>query len=213
MTTKTRVISILRGAEAHRIRFTVPATIGTITINRASFESVAAAILAGKIKVTAVPPSAFRPGVGAEYHTSAVVGGPSGELRVPPILGRQQEGLVLHECTHAFFDLTKSGVGASEEEAIAYVVDALYYRMSGLTPPRWSNEPHKTAKAVADTLLHQYAQGDTPVPPVGVREWQTLVLAVKLNPTYLFPAPGQTDTPAGLFGGVLGGPTSYSHDG
>jgi hypothetical protein len=84
--------------------------------------------------------------------------------------------------------------------------------MSGLTPPRWSNEPHKTAKAVADGLPRQYAKGDTPVPTVGIKEWQTLVLAVKLNPTYLLPAPGSTDTPAGLFGGVLGGSTNYTHD-
>jgi hypothetical protein len=34
-----------------------------------------------------------------------------------------------------------------------------------------------------------------------------------LNPTYLLPAPGSTQTPAGLFGGILGGPTSYLHDG
>jgi hypothetical protein len=211
MTTKDRVIHILRGGEAHRIRFKIPATSGTITINRASFETVASAIQAGKIKVTAQ--TVFRPGVGAEYHGWAIAGGASGELVVPPILGREQEGLVLHECTHAFFDLVRSGVGASEEEAICYVVDALYFRMTGLTPPRWSNEPHKTAKAVADGLLHQYAKGDTPVPTVGTDEWHALVLAVMLNPTYLLPPPGSTQTPAGLFGGVLGGPTSYTHDG
>jgi myo-inositol catabolism protein IolC len=36
---------------------------------------------------------------------------------------------------------------ATEEEAVCYVVDALYFRMIGLRPARWSNEPHKTAKA------------------------------------------------------------------
>jgi hypothetical protein len=212
MTAKERVIHILRGHEAGRIRFKIPTkTAGTITINRASFETVASAIQAGKIKVT--PQPVFRAGVGAEYHGWAIPGASSGELLVPPIFGREQEGLVAHECTHAFFDLTRSGVGAPEEEAICYVVDALYFRMTGLTTHRWNNEPHATAKAVADGLLRQYAKGDIPVPTVSDTEWRVLVLAVMLNPTYLLPAPGSTQTPAGLFGGILGGPTAYAHDG
>jgi hypothetical protein len=212
MTAKDRVVHLLRGHEAARIRFKVPTkTAGTVTINRLSFETVAAAMQTGKIKVT--PQGAFRAGVGAEYHGWAIPGASSGELLVPPILGREQEGLVAHECVHAFFDLSGSGIGAPEEEAICYVVDALYFRMTGLTTHRWNNEPHATAKAVADGLLRQYAKGDVPVPTVSEKEWQVLVLAVMLNPTYLFPAPGSTQTPAGLFGGILGGPTSYTHDG
>jgi hypothetical protein len=212
MAVKERVIHVLRGLEAGRIRFKVPTkTSGTITINRASFQTVASAIQAGKIKVT--PRATFRQGVGAEYHSWAIPGAPSGELLVPPMFGREQEGLVMHECTHAFFDLTKSSVGGAEEEAISYIVDALYFRMTGLTTQRWNNEPHATAKAVADGLLRQYAKGDTPVPTVGEKEWHGLVLAVMLNPTYLLPAPGSTQTPAGLFGGILGGPTAYTHDG
>jgi hypothetical protein len=211
MSTKEKVVHLLRGHDTARIRFKVPSKIGVITINRASFLSVASAIESGKIKVT--PRTGFRAGVGAEYHGWAIPGGRTGELVVPPIIGREQQGLILHECAHAFFDLTSSGVGAAEEEAICYVVDALYFRMTGLTPARWSNEPHKTAKAVADGVLHHYAIGDTPVPTLSLKEWHALVFAVMLNPTYLLPAPGSTQTPAGLFGGILGGPTSYLHDG
>jgi hypothetical protein len=72
---------------------------------------------------------------------------------------------------------------------------------------------HKTAKAVANGLLHQYARGDTPVPTLGENEWRALLFAVMVNPTYLLPAPGSTDAPARLFGGLLGGPKGYSHDG
>ena len=212
MAAKERVVQVLRGHEAGRIRFKVPTkTGGIVTINRASFEMVASAIVAGKIKVTAR--TVFREGVGAEYHEGAVTGASSGELLVPPIFGREQEGLVAHECTHAFFDLTMSSIGAAEEEAVCYVVDALYFRMTGLTTNRWNNEPHATAKAVADGLLRQYAKGDVPVPTVSAREWHGLVFTVMTNPTYLFPAQGFTQTPAGLLGGILGGPTVYSHDG
>jgi hypothetical protein len=164
MAIKERVLGLLRGPEASRIRFTASTTSGPITINRETFATVARAIDAGKIKVT--PKAAFKPGVGAEYNTDAVPGASSGELLVPPILGREQEGVAMHECTHAFFDLKKTAIGATEEEAVCYVVDALYYRMTGLTPARWNYEPPKTAKSVADALLHQYAVGVAGIPVV-----------------------------------------------
>ena len=146
------------------------------------FATVATAIEAGKIRVT--PKTTFTPGVGAEIRYRRHPRCPSGELLVPPILGREQEGLVMHECTHAFFDLKKTVIKATEEEAVCYVVDALYFRMTGLGPARWSNEPHKTAKAVANSLLHQYAIGTKGIPAVDLTAWHGLVLAVALNPTY-----------------------------
>jgi len=75
MTAKQRIIAILRGQEAKRIRFTVTtATAGDITVNHATFATVADAIENLKIKVTVR--GHFDPGVAAEYHTDAV----------PPIL-------------------------------------------------------------------------------------------------------------------------------
>ena len=132
MATKERILALLRGTEAGRIRFTVATTDGLVTVNRAVFETVATAIQTGKIKVT--PQAVFSPGVGAEYHTGAVPGGPSGELLIPPLFGREQEGMAMHELTHAFFDLKSTNITATEEEAVCYVVDALYFRMTGSTP-------------------------------------------------------------------------------
>ncbi len=203
MATKERILALLRGEEAQRIRFAAHTTTGTITINRKTFAMIAAAISAGKIKIT--PQAVFVPGVGAEYHGWAVPGGSSGELLVPPIFGREQEGLTIHECIHAFFDLQIINVRATEEEAICYVVDALYFSMSGLTTTRWNNEPHATAKSVAEGLLRQYQKGDVPTPKVDETAWNTLVLAVAMNPTYL------TKT-AGLIH-WFGGADSYTHDG
>ncbi len=51
MAIKERVLGLLRGPEAIRIRFTVQTTSGPITINRATFATVASAIDAGKIGV------------------------------------------------------------------------------------------------------------------------------------------------------------------
>jgi hypothetical protein len=105
----------------------------------------------------------------------------------------------MHESTHAFFDLTTSNILATEEEAVSYIVSALYHRMTGLTPARWTGaEPFISAKAIAEALLGRY---------------RTLMLAVALAPTYLIPSSLTSGTPAGLFGGLLGGPVRYVHNG
>jgi hypothetical protein len=94
---------------------------------------------------------------------------------------------------------------ATEEEAICYVVDALYFRMSGLTTTRWNNEPHATAKGVADGLLHQYQVGDVAIPKVDETTWRGLVLAVAMNPTYFTKTAGLVHW--------FGGADRYTHDG
>jgi hypothetical protein len=209
MTTKQRILQLLRGSVASRIRFTVPPA--GITINHATFTAVAQAIETGRIKV--VPTRHFAANVGAEYDGTAAADAPSGQLIVPPIVGREQEGLILHECTHAFFDLKKINLTAEKEESAAYVVDALCFRMTGLTPLRWSNEPHKTAKLVADNLLRQYAAGTQPVPAVDARSWDALRTAVMLNPTYFGTAAGLPAQALGRFGIGWLGPDSYTNDG
>lgn len=186
MTIKDQTPRLLRGREADRIRFVVTTSIGKITINRAVFETVALAIEGGKIGVRTV--STFDAGVGAQYSSDATAGASSGELEVPPICGCVQEGYVLHECIHAYFDLKKSTIRATEEEAVAFVVNALYFRMTGLAPARWNAEPHATAKAVADELLRRYQAGTPPTPEVGTKTWGALVLAVGLHDVY-FTAP------------------------
>jgi len=212
MAMKDRVLSLLGGPEAARIRFTVPSASVPVTINRAAFTTVANAIVAGKIGVS---PFAATTRALAEYHQPAGPTAPAtGQLMVPPILGRIDEAAVMHESTHAFFDLTTSNILATEEEAVSYVVTALYHRMTGLTPTRWTGaEPFISAKAVADALLHQYQVGVSGVPAVDAGQFQTLMLAVATSPTYLLPSTPGGSTPAGLFGGFLGGPVRYVHNG
>ena len=212
MAMKDRVLALLRGHEAARIRFTVPSASVPVTINHVAFTTVANALVAGKIGVTSF---ASTTRALAEYDQPAGATAPSsGQLMVPPILGRIEEAAVLHESVHAFFDLTTSNILGAEEEAVCYIVSALYHRMTGLTTRRWmGSEPYISAKAVADALLHQYQVGVAGVPPVDAGQFQTLVLAVATTPTYLIPTSLGGSTPAGLFGGILGGPVRYVHDG
>jgi hypothetical protein len=217
-TAKQRVIAILRGQEAKRIRFTAAtATAGDITINHTTFAIVADAIEKLKIKVTVR--KHFNPGVAAEYHPDAVPpiplprglgaipGFTSGELLVPPILGRDQEEYAIHECTHAFFDLQSINIGATEDEAICYVVDALYARMTGLPPSRrgTARPIYQASHDVARGLLHHYQLGDVAVPKVDDTAFKILVLAVAIDPTYF-------SRTAGLIHWFTGD-NRYTHDG
>jgi hypothetical protein len=197
MDTRNRLLQVLRGPEAARIRFTFPFSGGTCTIAPQSFQFVANAIDRGTVRLDITHD--FPDGVAGQY-----VAGPPKVLRIQPILGRVEEGLIMHECTHALFDLTRTAVTANQDEAASYVVDALYFRMTGLQRPRWNAEPHATAGGVADDLLHDYAVGTRGIPPLDVHDWNVLCLRVMLHPVYI-------DGPAGVLGTLFG--QQYPHNG
>jgi hypothetical protein len=200
MTTRQRVLELLRGPQASRIRFTFPFFAGTVTISPVSFRHVAAAIECGKVHLDVT--NVFPAGVAGQY-----ISGTPNVLRIKPIHGRVEEGLVLHECTHAIFDLTLTHVNGNDDEAASYVVDALYFRMTGLRRPRWNAEPHATAGAVADALLHNYAVGTPGIPAIDAASWSNLKATIMLHPVYNTPI----NNPAGVLGTLLGG--EYPHDG
>lgn len=209
---KQRVIDLLRGQEAKRIRFiATTATAGDVTINRATFATVASAIESHKIKVT-VKSHFDNDDVEAQYDSDAVPGlgtvpgFSSGQLLVPPIVGRDEEGSAMHECTHAFFDLQSIDIGATEEEAISYVVGALYERMTGLPKSRWgTDQVFQRSHVVAGGLLDQYQRGDVAVPRADDTAFKTLVLAVATDSYYF-------SRTAGLIRWFRG-KNRYKHDG
>ena len=197
MSTRNQVVQLLRGPEASRIRFTFPFAAGTVTISPVSFNRVATAIESGQMRIDVT--NAFPPGVAGQY-----ISGTPNTLRIKPLAGRVESGLVLHECTHAVFDLTQTHVTANDDEAASYVVDALYFRMTGLKHPRWNAEPHATAGAVADALLRRYAAGTRGIPALDTDTWNALKLQIMLHPVYFW-------GPAGVLGTVGG--QEYPHDG
>ena len=67
MAMKDRVLALLRGHEAARIRFTVPSASVPVTINHVTFTTVANAIVAGKIGVAPFAAVAAFPAVSALF--------------------------------------------------------------------------------------------------------------------------------------------------
>ena len=197
MSTRNQVLRLLRGSPADRIRFSFPFSAGTVVITPASFRRVAQAIESGKVQLNVT--KAFPPGVAGTYQS-----GTPNTLSVAPLLGRVEEGLLLHECTHAVFDLTKTLLTDNEDEAAAYVVDALFFRMTSLKHPRWNAEPHASAGPVADALLLEYQKGGVPVPAVDGKLFAALRMAVMFHPVYF----GGNSGPLGV---LLGRQTG--HDG
>jgi hypothetical protein len=197
MTTR-HILRVLRGHEASRIRFTIPLNGTNFTIDRRTFGNVARAIEQNKIHVTVT--NAFPPGVGAQYDGSA------NTILTPPVIGRWDEATVMHESTHAAFDIARTPISGMDEEAAAYVVGALYGRMTGLTLRRWSPNT-QAARAVVEHILHHYAVGDISVPAVDAAAWVSIRAVVALHPIYFS---GPAGLPAQIIPWIN---NQYTHNG
>jgi len=179
-----RVIHFLGGPAVGRIRFTFPEAAATITINRAMYGRVAKAIKDHRIGIfPATDPALIPPGATATYEGSPAKGGTI-FIRAGKSWGRDLEGDLVHECTHAGFDVDKLiGLTALTEEAAAYVAEALYYRMSHFSiPSSWVVQ--NVARPVADRLLHQYQAGNTPIPAIDPATFNALRAVIPLRPPY-----------------------------
>ena len=198
MTTRQHVLRILRGHEASRIRFTFPLNGANFTIDRRTFAEVAHAIVHNKISVTVT--NAFPPGVGAQYS------GATNTILTPPVFGRWAEATIMHESTHAAFDIAKTPVSGMDEEAAAYVVGALYSRMTGLKMSRWSPNT-QAARGVVNHILHHYAIGASGIPAVDAASWLAIRAVVALHPIYF-------NGPAGLPAQIIPWVNNqYTHNG
>jgi hypothetical protein len=211
MSTREQILALLQGPEASRIRFTFPTASGTVTIGPGTFHHVAHAIRSNQLRVQVS--STLPAGVGAMYFAAARPSNnppipQANTILTPQVLGRELGGRALHECLHAAYDLLRTGITALDDEASAYVVQTLFYRMSGLTQPRWNSTIRSIAVDVANKLLQQYARGTRGIPAVDTQAWAALRLVVLTSPIYMFP-----NSPANWTPGVVATGGSYTHDG
>lgn len=207
MTLKQQVVRILRGPTATRIRFTFPSGGRTISISPGSFHYVARALESGRAAVS--PPATLTPGAAAQYTGFSGSSVPANTMEVPRIVGRIEEGHILHESLHCAYDLLGTNITAADDEASCYVVSALAFLMTGVRPARWSNEPFASAGRVARGLLARYQRGERGAHAVDPTNWQVLRAVVMTDPLYMFPWSGSNDWTLGPV--PTGG--SYTHDG
>ena len=103
------VLSILRGPVVVRMNF----GIGRVFIPASNYEMVARAIEGGFITVKLDPSLSNK----AVYHT---------DLNQIDLSPTPDPPLIVHECTHAIFDLRMISTRVEETEGLAYVAQALY---------------------------------------------------------------------------------------
>jgi len=180
-----RVINLLRGPEVGRIRFNFPDGTGTITVDRGMYHRVASAIEHRRIGIfPATDPALISPDAGATYDSTPVDGGTI-FIRAEKTWGRDLEGDLVHECTHAGFDVDKRDtLTALNDEAAAYVAEVLYYRMSNAPKSYWPGVSRDAAAPVVEALLHEYQAGNTPVPTVDPVTFNALRAVLPLRPVY-----------------------------
>ena len=185
MSARLRILQILNGHEASRIRFSFPMGGTNVTVSSYTFHRVLRAIRHDHIHVQVTDHLPRH--VAAQYDTD------TDTIYTRGVIGRKHEGLVLHECTHAFFDIKQTYIDALHEEAAAYTVSVLYYRMSGRPSghPGWRNvSPLTEAIGVVDGLLQEYQRGNTAVPAVNAAAWSALMTAIMHHPEYRHKAAG-----------------------
>lgn len=197
MTVRDHIIQLLRGPAAGRIRFTFPAGGGTMRLGRRNFLGVAHAIECGTVQV--VVTTAVDADAGATYDPTNS-GRRHGRISLrPSYIGRGIEADIIHECTHAVFDLERRTLTALDNETAAYVVGGLYARMTGLPNSRYDSPIRAVARATVTAMLQAYQRGDAAVPDVDAPTWHAIRATIPVRPAYV----GQ---PAGTGG-------SYVQDG
>ena len=185
MADKDVALTILRQKFLDRINFTFPGGSGDVTVDGGSFRRLVALIVSDKITVVADPTLTTSKGA---WDSS------TNTLTVATILGRDGEATVVHECLHGLFDIEGTSVLVAQEEAACYVVDVLYYKMTGFKESRYLNGKamaiKKAAQPVADTILAGSATGFGNPTAVDPAQFGAVVTAVLAIPYYANAAQG-----------------------
>lgn len=106
------VLSILRDPVVRRMTFGV----GFLIISATNYEDIAKAIEAGKIVVKSNP---------ALGHLALYYGNVTpARIELSPTISDM--GLIIHECTHAIFDMLKLTTNVEQSEGFGYIAQALY---------------------------------------------------------------------------------------
>ena len=114
---KDMVLNLLSRAEVTRIRF----SFGAIQINASFFQSVRNAIAADRIQVVHNPSIGAGLAIYRYTHNTLFLG-------FRTIAGNtDREALIVHECTHAAFDISGRRMPVQESEAAAYIAQCLYF--------------------------------------------------------------------------------------
>jgi hypothetical protein len=181
---RQKAIAVMQSREAKNINFTVFG----FALKGTDFGVIASEIDAASPNRFVVHQPNLGTGVGAQYdNTTNTL-----EMGLDPSNSRTWKGAVIHESVHAIADKRKSTLPDVQEEAIAYIAEAIYFRRVGLSRSRINAPIHLAARDLGNLIL----QGKTPT----ITQLNKLTSLILADPVY-----------SGI--GLTATSTLYSNDG
>ena len=168
ITYQGKVRNVLLSREAANINFTAFG----INIRGTIFPDIAEDFTGEKKSRTLVVKDKFEEGVAALYYKATN----TMEVGLDAVNSRMWKGYVIHEAVHAWIDKSKLRPLRVENEAIAYIAQAVYYRRVGMGRSRFSSDIYLTARDIGNAII----RGQNP-PDSLLTKLKTVILA---NPTY-----------------------------
>ena len=147
-TLKQTVINILRSKHIQAVKFSYPYGYGTMKMNGQLYASLAG--LVGNDSVRTFVNPAVGNGRGAEYDVAAnrIVCKSDGFGQDP-----FEKGTIVHECTHAVFDMLKiKNVWWVHNEIVSYIAGALFDRSAQTAKYDAADRIWTTAGAIASKM-------------------------------------------------------------
>lgn len=153
ITYQGKVRDVLMSREAANINFTAFG----INIRGTIFPDIANDFTGDKPTRSVVVKDSFDDGVAALYYKATN----TMEVGLDAVNSRMWKGYVIHEAVHAWIDKSKLRPLRVENEAIAYIAQAVYYRRVGMSRSRFSSELYLTARDIGNLIINGQTPSDT----------------------------------------------------
>jgi hypothetical protein len=163
-----KVREVLMSREASNINFNL---LG-IRISGTIFPDIANDIAGDKPTRSVVVRDSFDDGAAAIYDPKTN----TMEVGTDPVNSRIWKGYVIHEAVHAWIDKSKLRPLFVDNEAVAYIAQAIYYRRVGVGRSRFTTPAYLSARDIGNLII----RGQTPTDKL-ITKLKSDILA---SPTY-----------------------------
>jgi hypothetical protein len=144
-----KVRNVLLSREAANINFTAFG----VTIRGTIFADIAGDLNGDKATRSVVVNKDYNDGGAAYYRETNTM-----EVGLDAVNSRIWKGYIIHEAVHAWIDKSRLRPLMVDNEALAYIAQAIYYRRVGVSRSRFSTPSYLSARNIGN----YYINGQTP---------------------------------------------------
>jgi hypothetical protein len=185
-TLRQRMAELLASGDVARIRFRY----GRFTLRPGGYTVIATSLLTRTIHHEGERRTRRPMDVRVERmprHVGALYEARSNTIVVPSVDFGQTDAdraALVHEATHAIFDYERVPLTAFEEEACAYIADAMYQRITYQSLPTGSSAIRQEAWRIAQDLVAPHRLMAAWSDEVSAADMRTLIATIRTSPTY-----------------------------